>query len=113
MKPSEVIEIVCSELEVKPAALAGSTRSRYIVEARHIAAWQLNHQLGLSHNEIAGLLNRSPSAITHALQGVKDRKERDPRFNRKLDEITQIFLQDEIQEEVAAQEGIKLIHKAV
>lgn len=113
MRPSEVINTICSELEVTQAAICGSTRSSYIVQARHIAAWQLQHQLGMSHNEIAAILKRTPSAITHALHGVKERKARDPRFDRKLNKITQIFLQDEIQGEKAASEGINLSREGV
>ena len=83
-----MIDVIESQLELGPGEIRQSSRhSMRAVQARQLAAYLLNTELGLSQAATARRLRRHRSTINHSLVRMEDSRD-DPVFNRHLEQLT-------------------------
>ena len=67
--PADVLVSVCAAYGVTIEALVGQTRSKWLTKARTAAATELR-EMGLSLQDIGGVMNRHHTSILYLLGGV-------------------------------------------
>jgi len=88
-KINDILTLVADVFDVETAAITGSSRRRFVFEARAAAAWLLRQcfpSLGLV--EIGRLLgHRDHTTIINALSRVEERRSVDAEYRALLDEL--------------------------
>lgn len=80
-----LVDVVEARFELPRGTLCARPRhSMRGVQARQIAAYLLNTELGLSQSECARRLGRHRSTVEHSLRRMEDSRD-DPVFNAHLD----------------------------
>jgi chromosomal replication initiator protein len=86
--PDEIIKNVCDYYNIKPTQLKGAKRDASLVKARQVAMFLLKRELGLTFNEIGGLLGgRDHTTIMYGvgkMEGLTSEK----KFIDELSRIT-------------------------
>ena len=85
MKPSDVIKMVCAELEVDRAELEGRTRQQDAGDARQSAWWLLVDLFGMRPAEIQRRYGLADGTVFHGLRRVEHGKDR--ALNFKLRQV--------------------------
>lgn len=75
MLPENVLEIICSLMDVSSEAVRGPLRFSKIAEARFLTCWYLHYKYGMNKSEIAAFLNRHHTSIINAIKTTNNRLE--------------------------------------
>lgn len=87
MKPSELIALVCDELEISPENLTGKRRFRCVSEARWITAAVLREHLGMTIAEIGARLRVDHTAVSYGLRKIREAGECNKALARKMERV--------------------------
>ena len=83
VSPQEVVDAVASYFNIKPTTIRGPKRDRPISRPRQIIMYLCKTELGLTHNDIGGLLGgRDHTTIMHGVDAIS----RDLSTNERLRE---------------------------
>lgn len=83
-----IVDVIETRLGLGAGEIRQSSRhSMRAVQARQLAAYLLNTELGLSQSETARRLRRHRSTVNHSLIRMEDSRD-DPVFNRHLEQLT-------------------------
>jgi len=86
----DVIKSVCSYFELRPSQIKSSSRAEHVALPRQVIMYLLRHELGMKHQEIAGLLKRRDhTTVMHGVQKVERLLVKNPLFSKDVDRITQ------------------------
>jgi chromosomal replication initiation ATPase DnaA len=87
----QVTERAAAVYGVMPLDLLRKRGTANVCDARDAAMWICCTQTNLSHEIIALFFKRTRSAIHHALKRVRERREVDPRYRAKSDQLLAII----------------------
>ena len=87
MKPSEVLALVCDELEIAPINLTGKRRFRCISDARWIVSAIWRNHYGMTLEEIAARLKKDHGSICHGIKRVREAAKYDSALSRKIERV--------------------------
>jgi chromosomal replication initiator protein len=86
---NDIIDIVSSELNIKPSDIISKKRSRIVVSARRTAIYLARNLTPNSMPQIALYFGmKDHTAISHAMKKIKELKEKDDDFNVLLEELS-------------------------
>lgn len=95
MKPSEVITLVCDELEISKRLLVSKRRLQHVSEARWLVAYHLRRLFLLTYEELGLLLNKTPATFLLGLRRVEELREVDRQFEEKFNRVERRLRRDE------------------
>ena len=85
----DILDIVSSELNIKPSDIKSKKRSKIVVSARRTAIYLARNLTPNSMPQIALYFGmKDHTAISHAMKKIKELKEKDDHFNVLLEELS-------------------------
>jgi chromosomal replication initiator protein len=88
--PAEIIEAVAAYYNLKPTTLKGPKRDRPIARPRQVIMYLCKNELGLTHNDIGGLLGgRDHTTIMHGVETITRELSTNQRLREELSGIKQ------------------------
>ena len=91
--PEVVLEEVAQRYRVTTQDLAGTTRRKGVVRARHVAMYILRHEGGMKDTDIGRLMgNRAHSTVISAISKIKDTLANDAQLQQEILSIKEAIL---------------------
>ncbi|MBU1119927.1 chromosomal replication initiator protein DnaA [Patescibacteria group bacterium] len=85
ISPAKVMKCVSESFDVKLADIKGDRRTAYIAQCRQIVMYILRNELGMPLERVAKEVNRKDhTTVLHACEKIKALREKDSRFNEKM-----------------------------
>jgi len=85
ISPAKVMKGVSEIFDVKLADIKGDRRTAYVAQCRQIVMYILRNELSMPLEQVAREVNRKDhTTVLHACEKIKALKEKDSRFNEKL-----------------------------
>jgi len=85
ISPAKVMKSVSEIFDVKLADIKGDRRTAYVAQCRQIVMYILRNELSMPLEQVAKEVNRKDhTTVLHACEKIKALKEKDSRFNEKL-----------------------------
>lgn len=72
LKPCDLMELVCDELELAPENLTGPRRYRCIAEARWIVAALFREKFGMTTEEIGARIKKDHSTVSYGIKKIME-----------------------------------------
>lgn len=86
ISPAKVMKCVSEVFDVKLTDIKGNRRTAYVAQCRQIVMYILRNELAMPLERVAKEVNRKDhTTVLHACEKIKRLKEKDSRFNEKLD----------------------------
>lgn len=85
--PARIERLICDRYQIDPALLRSRARHRRLNQARQRAIW-LQHQKGMTPNEIADRWGYTKNNILHAVRSVDNERSISPATREELDACT-------------------------
>jgi len=82
-----IVISVCQACHIDEEALCSASRQRTISEARAITAWLVTEIGQHTLTDLAKLMNRDPSALSHLVKSIRKRKVTDAAFGKRLSQM--------------------------
>ncbi len=84
----EIVDIVASELNIKPSEIKSKSRNRQIVNARRMVIYLARNLTPNSMPQLAQFFGmKDHTSVSHAMKKVKELIEKDANFKLKIDEL--------------------------
>ncbi len=86
ISPTKVIKCVSEVFDVKLADIKGNRRTAYVAQCRQIVMYILRNELAMPLERVAQEVNRKDhTTVLHACEKIKALREKDSRFNEKME----------------------------
>src|SRR5262249_29998107 len=86
--PSQIVDMVCKQLEVEHTAIVSQKRDRSLTYARHLAMYLLRQEAGMSYSAIAYLMGKKDhSTVVHACSQIHKELQQSPTARADIDAI--------------------------
>lgn len=88
LKPVDIIKTVSNQFHISTANLRGPSRTKNLVEARHLAMYLLHQELGITLEEIGRIFNgRDHTSVIHAVEKIRYQLEDNEQLKTHLSAI--------------------------
>ena len=88
LEPDNIVDQVCRRFKVSADALAGVSRKKQIVRARHVAMYLLHEELGMKYKDIGRMLgSRDHSTVTNGIGRVNHQISMDAHLQKDITAI--------------------------